>query len=61
MTKINCECSESVFRTMMYILAILNLLAWIILIIIVIFIFKDIGKENKKQFYNIFWKQLQSN
>jgi len=45
----------------MYILAIINVLAWAILVIIVIFIFKDFGKENKKQFINIFWKQLHSN
>jgi len=61
MTKINCDCSESVLRTLMYFLAIINVCAWIILLILIIFIFKNFGKENKKQFYNIFWKQLHSN
>jgi hypothetical protein len=39
MKKINCDCSESIFRTMMYILAILNICIISLSVLIFIFIF----------------------
>ena len=39
MKKINCDCSESVFRTMMYILAILNICVMGLSVLIFIFVF----------------------
>jgi hypothetical protein len=61
MKKINCDCSESVFREMMYILAIINACVWALSILIVIFILKDIGAENNKKFINILWKRINNN
>lgn len=39
MKKINCDCSESIFRTMMYILAILNICVLGLSVFIFIFVF----------------------
>ena len=61
MKKINCDCSESVFREMMYILAIINACVWALSILIIIFILKDIGAENNKKFINILWKRINNN
>lgn len=58
MTKINCDCSESVFRTMMYILAIINACVWGLTIIIMIYILSFIDKENKNKFFSLLWKRM---
>jgi len=55
MKKINCECSESIFRTMMYILAILNICILALSAFIFIFIFfmarHLFNKKNMKRLF----------
>ena len=58
MAKINCDCSESVFRTMMYILAIINACVWGLSILIMIYILSFIDKGNKNKFYTILKKMI---
>ena len=58
MAKINCDCSESVFRTMMFILAIINACVWGLTILIFIYIFWIISTPNKNKLLKVMLKQV---
>ena len=49
MKKINCDCSESVIRTMMYILAIINIFSWIITLLLFLFVLFSIYRHPKSK------------
>ncbi len=58
MKKINCECSESVYRTMMYILAIINACVWSFSILIFIYLFYIINTSSKNKLLKTILKNL---
>ncbi len=49
MQKINCDCSESIYRTMMFILAIINASVWALSILIFIYLFYIINSSSKNK------------
>lgn len=49
MKKINCDCSESVFREMMYILAIINACVWALSVLIFIYLFYIINSSSNNK------------
>lgn len=58
MAKINCDCSESVFRTMMYILAIINACVWGLSILIIIYLFWIINNSSKNKLLKTILKTI---
>jgi hypothetical protein len=58
MKKINCECSESVYRTMMYILAIINACVWSLSLLIFIYLFWIINNSSKNKLLKTILKNV---
>ena len=58
MQKINCDCSESVYRTMMYILAIINACVWGLSILIFIYLFYIINSSSKNKLIQTILKNI---
>ena len=58
MKKINCDCSESMLRTLMYILAIINACVWSLTILIFIYIFFVISTSSKNKLLKTLLKQI---
>jgi hypothetical protein len=58
MQKINCECSESVYRTMMYILAIINAFVWGLSVLIFIYLFYIINTSSNNKLLKSLFQNL---
>ena len=58
MQKINCECSESVYRTMMYILAIINAFVWGLSVLIFIYLFYIINTSSNNKLLKTLFQNL---
>jgi hypothetical protein len=58
MKQINCNCSESVYRTMMYILAIINACVWSLSLLIFIYLFWIINNSSKNKLLKTILKNI---
>ena len=59
--KIKCECSESVYREIMFILAILNAIAMSMALLIIVFIFVQSPDMFSKSFFKKVYKKMLKN